>query len=118
MIKVDNIDLTLNCEAYESAEKVTSKRWIRNSLTGKLYREKAGIDGAVIRFHVIDVVLSDEERDQLLEKYQNREPVFFTSDEFFQKNCIIVEDEFRVSKIAGADAWKGTIAFEEIEKIN
>lgn len=118
MIKVDTIDLTANCEGYESAEKTTSQRWKRNKLTGKMYRETQGIDGAVIRLHVIDVVLDDEQREQLLEKYTEREPVMFTSDEHFQRNCIIVEDEFRLNKISGTDAWKGTIAFEEIDKIN
>lgn len=118
MIMVDNIDLTENCEGYDSALKTTSQKWKRNKLTGKLYRETQGIDGAVVRLHVIDVILDNDQREQLFDKYTQREPVTFTSDEYYQRNCIIVEDEFRLNKIPGADAWKGTIAFEEIDKIN
>ena len=118
MIIVDDLELTANCEAYETAVKTTSKKWIRNSLTGKLYQEESGVDGAVIRFHVIDVVVDSDQRDSLLEKYKNRDSVTFTSDDFQNKSCIIVEDEFRLSKISGADAYTGTIAFEEITKID
>ncbi len=118
MILVDNLDLTMNVEAYQHAVKTTAQRWVRNNLTGKLYRETAGIDGAVIRYHVIGCILDSEQHESLLEKYTNRESVTFTSDEFANKSCIIVEDEFKLEKIAGADAYQGTIAFEEITKID
>jgi hypothetical protein len=118
MIMVDTLDLTANCSDYQTAMKSTSKKWIRNSLTGQLYQEETGIDGGVIRYHVIEVVVDSDQRDALMEKYKDRAAVTFTSDDFQDKSCIIVEDELRLSKIPGADAYTGTIAFEEITKIN
>ncbi len=118
MIRVDNMDFTENCEGYDTTQKTTSGRWKRNALTGKLYREKVGLDGAVIRLHIIDVVMERELRDYLMDKYIKREAVTFTSYICEEKKCFIVEDEFRLNKMAGADIWKGTIAFEEFEKIN
>ncbi|HPJ89589.1 MAG TPA: hypothetical protein PLO84_10770 [Thermotogota bacterium] len=118
MIRVDQMDLTENCEGYDVTQKTTSGRWKRNALTGKLYRETEGIDGAVIRLHVIEVVLDKEQRDYFFDRYIKREALTFTSEICEQKKCFIVEDELRLNKIAGIEAWKGTIAFEEIEKIN
>ncbi len=119
MVQIDGIDVTYCVaeDAYEVVEAQTKPEWVRNSLTGRLYREKTGVNGKIIRFHVMGLFLDEETYTALKEKYHARDIVSFLSpDTDGEVQAIFREDEFRFTKKA-LNFYEGTIVLEEVEAI-
>lgn len=119
MVIINGIDVTycIADEAYEVVESQTRPEWVRNSLTGRLYREETGIDGKIVRFHVMGLFLDSETYEALKAIYQSRELITFESqDTDGEVSAYMKDDEFRFTKKA-EDFYEGTIVIEEVEAI-
>jgi hypothetical protein len=101
-------------EAYETYEARTTARWVRNSLTGKLYKEERY--GKTVRYHIIEVIVDKETFDWLFGLYEAGEPVNLHVNGN-DVEVVFTENEFRLSLIPGTDSYEGTIAFEEVQPI-
>lgn len=119
MVRIDGIDVTycVADEAYEVVESQTRPEWVRNSLTGRLYREENGIDGKIVRFHVMGLFLDSETYEALKAIYQSRELITFESqDTDGEVSAYMRDDEFRFTKKA-EDFYEGTLVIEEVEAL-
>lgn len=101
-------------EGYETYEARTHARWVRNPLTGKLYKEERY--GKVVRYHIIEVIVDKETFDWLYGLYESGESVNLHVDGR-DIEVVFTEEEFRLSLIPGTDNYEGTIAFEEVQAI-
>jgi len=119
MLSINNIDFThcVEKDNYEIVDASTKPNWVRNSITGKLYREKTGNNGAVIRYHVIGFYLNDELYETLKFIYDARELISFISDKTAGTvTAYIKDDEFRAKRIT-TDWYEVVITIEEVQKI-
>lgn len=119
MVQINGVDVTFCVadEAYEVVETQTRPEWVRNSLTGRLYKEETGIDGKIVRFHVMGLFLDTETYTALKEMYQARALITFESqDTDGEVSAFFKDDEFRFTKKA-EDFYEGTIVIEEVEAV-